>query len=331
MTSASALPQTLVCERSAPARKRTEPTTTWVTSGHRAGGRGRLLRRFLNANRQIGGESQAHPIVSPGGPVARGLASREDLPKLSSVGSWSSPLQRPQTRAWPANALFLGLFGGAVLTSLPIWWLHAIPVLTFASLKDHAAHFAALYAHALGGSAMLGAGGAALYLGWRGQRGWLHKGFDLYLLGGGAGAVAALALSALSAHPPYSLGVATGTLAVTWLVFAAMAWRAAWNRRFDSHREWTIRSYVVTWTFVGCRIAQMVPPFPRLGLEGVTAGIWLYWIAPVLLCEVALQWARGGPAASPRRQGGRSTAVRQTELDAQSDNGSPVVQLHIDG
>lgn len=194
---------------------------------------------------------------------------------------------------------FIGLFGSAVLTSLPIWWLHAWPVLTLASLSDHARHYGVLYVHALGGTAMLAAGGTALYLGWSGRRGWPHKvaGY-VYLVGGGIGAVAALALSLRPAHRPYSLGVATATLAVVWLVFAAMAWRAAWNRRFDSHREWAIRSYVATWTFVGCRIAQFAPPFPSLGLEGVTAGIWLYWIAPILISEVALQWSRGARSAA---------------------------------
>jgi hypothetical protein len=196
----------------------------------------------------------------------------------------------------PSGVAFVILFGAAVLTSLPIWWLHAWPVLTFASLGDHARHYGLLYVHALGGTAMLTAGGVALYMGWTGRRGRPHKIFGYaYIVGGGVGAIAALAMSLRPAHVPHSLGVATATLSIVWLVFAAMAWRAAWNRRFDSHREWTIRSYVVTWTFVGCRIAQLAPPFPSLGLEGVTAGIWLYWIAPILICEVALQWTRGGP------------------------------------
>lgn len=208
--------------------------------------------------------------------------------------------RRPRFLDRRSGLAFALLFGGAVLTSLPIWWLHAWPVLTFASLSDHARHYGVLYVHALGGTAMLAAGGIALYLGWTGRRGWPHKtaGYA-YLVGGGLGAITALALSLRPVHRPYSLGVATATLAVVWLVFAAMAWRAAWNRRFDSHREWTIRSYVATWTFVGCRVAQFAPPFPSLGLEGVTAGIWLYWIAPILICEVALQWSRGARLARP--------------------------------
>ncbi len=78
-----------------------------------------------------------------------------------------------------------------------------------------------------------------------------------------------------------------------WVCAAAMAWRAASNRRFDSHREWMIRSFVLTWTFVFCRLAQRGDLFPWLGAEGVTAGVWLYWVGPLFLCEVALQWGRG--------------------------------------
>ena len=194
----------------------------------------------------------------------------------------------------PMGWAFATLLGLALLTSAPIWWKHAWPVLTLAKLGEHLHHNAILYGHALGGTAMIFAGAGALYVGWTRRFARLHKiiGYS-YILGGSAGALAALALSVSPKHPPFSIGVSTGTLAVAWLVFAAMAWRAAWNRRFDSHREWVIRSYVVTWTFVGCRIAQLTPPFPGLGLEGVTAGIWLYWIAPVLMCEVALQWSRG--------------------------------------
>ncbi len=78
-----------------------------------------------------------------------------------------------------------------------------------------------------------------------------------------------------------------------WSIAAAMAWRAARNRRFDSHRDWTIRSFVLAWTFVFCRLAQRGDLSPCLGAEGVTAGIWLYWVGPLFLCEAALQSGRG--------------------------------------
>lgn len=182
----------------------------------------------------------------------------------------------------------------SLVTSILIWWTFVWPILSGASLGSHAGHVAVLVSHAIGGTFMLGAGALALYVGWTKRwRSW-HKiiGY-LYLGGGSLGAVTALVLSIWLSHTPRSIGVSTGTLSVVWLAFAAMALRAARNHRFDSHREWVIRSYVVSWTFVGCRIAQEVPMFNYLGDEGVTAGIWLNWITPILICEIALQWRRG--------------------------------------
>lgn len=196
------------------------------------------------------------------------------------------------------------LFAAAILTAAPVWWTFALPVLSGANLSRHAGHYPVVLAHAFGGTFMLGAGALALYVGWTKRwRRW-HKVIGYSYFGiGGVGALVGLYLSLHPPHPPASVGVATGALAVTWLAFAAMALRAALNRRFDSHREWVIRSYVVTWTFVGCRMAQTFPIFAGLGDEGVTAAIWLYWIAPVLICEIALQWKRGGrisPSGSRR-------------------------------
>lgn len=202
----------------------------------------------------------------------------------------TDPLILRSRKAWILPALFVA----ALASSAWIWRVHAWPVLSFRALGEHLLHFGLLYAHALGGTAMLAAGGAALFLGWRRRRMRLHRAVAyVYLTGGGVGALTALWLSLDPQHEPRSLGVSTAALAVVWLVFAAMAGRAARNRRFDSHQEWAIRTYVVSWTFVGCRLAQTASPFGYLGLEGVTAAVWLFWVTPILLCEVALQWPKG--------------------------------------
>ncbi len=106
-------------------------------------------------------------------------------------------------------------------------------------------------------------------------------------------AILVFALGAIAPHEPKSLYIATDTLELAWLAAAAMGWRAARNRRFASHREWMIRSYVLNWTFVGCRLATMVDFYPWLGIEGVTAAIWVNWIVPLVVCEVALRWRDG--------------------------------------
>lgn len=186
------------------------------------------------------------------------------------------------------------LFALAILTTLPILWLIVWPMLNGTKWPEHGAHVPIVMVHALGGLAMLVLGGAALYIGWTRKAFKRHRWFGYsYLILGGTGALAALIVSIQSPHPPHSLYVATGTLAAVWLAVAAMAYRAARNKRFDSHREWMIRSYVLTWTFVGCRLATMVNFYPGLGAEGTTAAIWVNWIVPLVICEIALRWKEG--------------------------------------
>lgn len=55
-----------------------------------------------------------------------------------------------------------------------------------------------------------------------------------------------------------------------------------------------IRSYVLVWSFVFCRIASR--PFVLDG-DGF---IWLSWVGPILICEMVLQWGEG---ASKRPRG----------------------------
>lgn len=75
-----------------------------------------------------------------------------------------------------------------------------------------------------------------------------------------------------------------------------MGWRRGSQRQWASHQRWMIRSMVLTWSFVFCRLAQRVDDF-----EGVfpALGVWLYWVGPMLIAEVGLWWW------------GRSRAVRR--------------------
>lgn len=193
------------------------------------------------------------------------------------------------------------LLAGAILTALPVLWFFAIPILDTSEAPPHVAHGITLYLHVIGGVSVIVAGGGALYIGWTKRAFRRHKWFGYaYLVLGSMMAVSALALSIEAPHEPRSLYVATGTLAAVWLAVAAMALRAARNRRFLVHRDWMIRSYVLTWTFVGCRIATNFNLFPALDAEGVTAGIWVNWIVPFMICEIALQWKAGSRAAQQR-------------------------------
>ncbi|MDX2238928.1 MAG: DUF2306 domain-containing protein [Hyphomonadaceae bacterium] len=182
----------------------------------------------------------------------------------------------------------------AVLSAAPIWWLVALPVLDGEAAPRFAGRWGYVVAHAIGGTLMLFVGALALYVGWtkRGQRFHRWIGYA-YLAGGALGAGMGLYLSLRPNDFLPGVGVATGTLACAWLAVAAMAWRAAMNQRFESHREWMVRSYVLTWTFVFCRIVMRLPALADIEPATIVAVIWASWITPLVACEIALQWRRG--------------------------------------
>jgi hypothetical protein len=174
----------------------------------------------------------------------------------------------------------------------------AAPVATLSNLGKHVGHFGLVYVHMLGGTIMLFCGAINLYVGATRRHFKYHKLVGrLYLIGGSLGAIIAIAIALGPAHKRdgtimlTNLSSSLCVLAMAWLVAAAMAYRAVRNRRFDSHRDWIIRSYVLAWAFVFCRLASRVPSVADLG-EG-QAFIWLSWVGPLIACEIALQWRAG--------------------------------------
>ena len=89
-------------------------------------------------------------------------------------------------------------------------------------------------------------------------------------------------------------GIVFGTgltaLATVWLVTIGMAFLAATRHLYDQHKEWMIRSYVVTFGFVtfrafdGVLAAQGVPLLDHIGISA-----WFAWSVPLFLNEVVLQ------------------------------------------
>lgn len=82
-------------------------------------------------------------------------------------------------------------------------------------------------------------------------------------------------------------------LAFPWLISVLMAYRAIRFKRIVQHREWMIRSYVITFAFVLFRfldereITQSL--MSEFGERGPTC-IWLAWAVPLFLTEIFLQW-----------------------------------------
>jgi uncharacterized membrane protein len=120
----------------------------------------------------------------------------------------------------------------------------------------------------------------------------------VYLIAIAVGAAAAfhLAFTTLDGGA-WALGLCG--LAVAWVATAGMAYYAIRQRQIAIHREWMVRSYVVTFAFVTFRILYDVPPFSHIGNDHDRGMIyiWACWTLPLLATEVILQLRRMRPAA----------------------------------
>lgn len=216
----------------------------------------------------------------------------------------------PRHRNWLLSPSGLVL-AFAVLTGCIAWWLIALPVFNLSAAANHKTHFPYVFIHTVGGTVMLFVGAANLYVGATRKHFRLHRPLGYaYLVGGTIGSVSAILLALSNGHATApaavfevtimkanDVGWALASLGLAWLCATAMAVRAARNRRFDSHRAWIVRSYVLVWAFVLCRLVSKIPSFPELGSGA--AIIWLSWVIPLLICEVVLQWPAGRLQALP--------------------------------
>lgn len=221
----------------------------------------------------------------------------------------ASPTSRHWLRSPPGLLLLL-----AVVTGSIAWWLIALPVLNLSATVNHKSHFAYVFVHTVCGTIMLVAGAANLYIGATRRYFRVHKPVGYaYVIGGAIGSLSAILLALSNGHTKPAaafeitilkandIGWALASLGMAWLGATAMAVRSARNRRFDSHRSWMIRSFVLVWAFVLCRLLSKIPSFPELGTGA--AVIWLSWIVPLFICEVVLQWRAGSRQSLPTVSG----------------------------
>ena len=90
-----------------------------------------------------------------------------------------------------------------------------------------------------------------------------------------------------------SWSVSLFVMALVWLTSVLMAYRMIRLKRVPQHREWMIRTYVITLGFVLFRLIEesslarsLMPTFEERG----PASIWLSWTVTLFFTEVILQW-----------------------------------------
>jgi hypothetical protein len=77
---------------------------------------------------------------------------------------------------------------------------------------------------------------------------------------------------------------------MAWITTTSLAYVAIRKGLIEQHREWTIRSYVVTFAFVTFRVGQVA--MTARGIDLATAiGImaWACWAIPLLVTEAVIQ------------------------------------------
>jgi len=201
----------------------------------------------------------------------------------------------PRRAGWPRKVLVW--LGCAVLVALGLRF-YSRAVLNYAHFN--AAHYGPfwkarwwLVGHLTGGSLALVLG-PFQFIGWMRRRyvkvhRWVGR---LYLIGVLIGSISAFYM-ALWVTEEKAFGVALFYLMVAWLITSGMGYLTALRRQFAAHREWMIRSYVVTFGFVVFRLLQDLNVYGSFGIEAqLVMLVWLAWAGPLLLTEVVLQWRR---------------------------------------
>jgi uncharacterized membrane protein len=83
----------------------------------------------------------------------------------------------------------------------------------------------------------------------------------------------------------------TSMQAAAWIVCTVAAFITARNRQFVQHRQWMIRSYAVTFTFVSSRVLNLWPRYwSHLGDSFAAVGVIAFTLASLLLVDLGLNW-----------------------------------------
>lgn len=79
--------------------------------------------------------------------------------------------------------------------------------------------------------------------------------------------------------------------AAAWIVCTTAAFITARNRQIAVHRQWMIRSYAVTFTFVSSRVLNLWPRYwAHLGDAFAAVGVIAFTLASLLVVELGLNW-----------------------------------------
>ena len=150
-----------------------------------------------------------------------------------------------------------------------------------------------LLAHIAGGMITLCCGPLQFWTGLRRRALNVHRWIGkLYLGGVAVGAFGGYWLAAYSQPPGFS--VALMFMCTAWLLTTIAAYAAILRGQITIHRQWMIRSYLVTFAFVAIRLLVDNLPFVTVHLGGSLAErvinvVWVSWLVPLAVYEIYRQ------------------------------------------
>jgi hypothetical protein len=219
---------------------------------------------------------------------------------------------------WSARAWFLvalagqWLFAAYILLALLVPFLAGRPAdvnrtgLITGYIAGDAVGNATLFAHLLAG-ALLSGGGLlqlvpALRRRWPGWHRWNGRVFLTLAL---AGALSGLCLTWIRGSRLSDISaIGISVNGVLILIAAAWAWRHAVMRRFEQHRRWAVRAFLLVsgvWTmrlgFMAWVILNQGPRGNTSKLDGPFDVFWSFgcYLLPLAVAELYFRAARGGP------------------------------------
>jgi hypothetical protein len=94
----------------------------------------------------------------------------------------------------------------------------------------------------------------------------------------------------------------TSIQAAAWIICTTAALITARNRQIVEHRQWMVRSYAVTFTFVSTRVLNLWPRYwNHLGDTFANVGLIAFTLAALLIVDLGLNWRE----LTTRPEGGR--------------------------
>lgn len=199
----------------------------------------------------------------------------------------------PLATPGPSRRGTIALLSTASLIAVVFFVAAAVPYLVSSTYNavQYTGRRSILLVHIAGGAVALFAGPIQLWLGISDRRIDLHRRLGIVYMAGVVVSSAAAYALALNATAGWVFGAGLAGLATAWLTTTGMAFLAIRRTLIDQHKEWMIRSYVVTFAFVSFRIIFTVLQQLHLGSEQEDATVmaWACWALPLLATELILQ------------------------------------------